>query len=61
MLMAKEGGGQMALSATFIKTYIQNMFNLISYIQVKSLVADTLYTIFVYCIFVYTGKMCVSY
>ena len=51
----------MALSATFRKMYKQNMFKLISYIQVKSLVADTLYTIFVYCIFVYTGKKCVSY
>ena len=51
----------MALSATFRKTFKQNMFKLILYIQVKSLVADTLYTIFVYCIFVYTGKKCVSY
>ena len=51
----------MALSATYRKTYKQNMYILISYIQVKNLVADTLYTIFVYCIFVYTGKKCVSY
>ena len=50
-----------ALSATYRKTYKQNMYILISYIQVKSLVADTLCTIFVYCIFVYTGKKCVSY
>ena len=50
----------MALSATYRKTYIQNMNILISYIQVKSLLADTLCTIFVYCIFVCTGKKCVS-
>ena len=49
-----------ALSATYRKTYIQNMYIFISYIQVKSLLADTLCTIFVYCIFVYTGKNCVS-
>ena len=51
----------MALSATYRKTYKLNMYILISYIQVKNLVADALYTIFVYCIFEYTGKMCVSY
>ena len=49
-----------ALSATYRKTYIQNMYILISYIQVKCLIADTLCTIFVCCIFVYTGKKCVS-
>ena len=51
----------MALSATYRKPYKQNMYILISNIQVKSLVADTLYAILVYSIFVYTGKMCVSY
>ena len=50
----------MALSATYRETHKQNMYILISYIQVKSLVADTLCTIFVHCIFVYTGKKCVS-
>ena len=40
----------MALSATLGKNNKLNMFKLISYIQVKSLVADTLYTTFVYCI-----------
>ena len=59
--MNEQLGLLMALSATYRKTYKQNMYILISYIQVKSLVADTLYTIFVYCIFVYTGKKCVSY
>ena len=38
----------MALSATFGKNNKLNMFKLISYIQVKSLLADTLCTIFVY-------------
>ena len=37
-------------SATFRKTFIQNIFKLISYIQIKSLVADTLFT----CIYKYT-------
>ena len=50
----------MALSATFGKNNKPNMFKLISYIQVKSLLADALYTIFVYRIFIYTGKKCVS-
>ena len=50
----------MALSATFGKNNKLNMFKLISYIQAKSLLADTLCIIFVYCIFVYTGKKCVS-
>ena len=41
---------ELLLSATYRKKYKQNMYILISYIQVKSLVADTLYTIFAYCI-----------
>ena len=48
---------QMALSATFWKTFKQNMFKLMSYIQVKSLVADTLFT----CINEYTiNKYCIK-
>ena len=52
----------MALSATFRKTYIQNMFKHISYniLQVKNLVADTLFTcINEYTIYKYCTK-CVS-
>ena len=49
-----------ALSATYRKTYIQNMYILISYIQVKSLLADTLFTcIYEYTIYEYCTK-CVS-
>ena len=48
---------QMALSATFRKTYKQDMFKHILYIQVKSLVADTLFT----CINEYTiNKYCIK-
>ena len=43
------------VSAAYRKTYIQNMYIFISYIQVKSLLAYSLCTIFVY-----TGKKCVS-
>ena len=42
------GRDVLALSATFRKTNIQNMFKLTLYKPVKILVADTLYTIFGY-------------
>ena len=47
----------LVLSATFGKSNKQNMFKLILYIQVKSLVADTVFT----CIYKYTiNKYCIK-